>query len=66
VADGLVKKRLLDILEAVIAPIREKRLELQKNPEYLLSVLREGTEHAKAVAEENLKFIREHFTLSLK
>ena len=65
VADGLVKKRLLEILEGVIAPIREKRLLLEKDPEYLLSVLREGTDHAKAVAEENLKFIREHFTLKL-
>lgn len=65
VSDGSVKQRLLEILDLKFSPIREERLRLSKDPSYLLSVLKSGTEKSLEVAEENLKFIREHFTLKL-
>ena len=38
-----------------LTPIREKRLELAKNMDYVDEVLKEGTEKAREVAKENIK-----------
>jgi tryptophanyl-tRNA synthetase len=46
--DGQVKKRLTEILEALIAPIRARRAELAKDPGYVKDVARRGTEVARA------------------
>ncbi len=45
--DGQVKKRLEDILQALIAPIRERREQLAKDQGYILDIIRQGTEHAR-------------------
>lgn len=63
--DGVVKQRLSQILEELIAPIRTEREKLVKDPAYLLSVLKAGTEKGNEVAEENVKSVRDYFTLSL-
>jgi len=52
--DMKIKKFLNNILQDLIAPIRERRKELEKNPEYIFEVLRKGTENARIVAKENL------------
>lgn len=65
IADGLVKKRLMEVLENKLKPIREERLKLINDKTYLMDILRAGTQNAQAVAAENLKFIREFFTLKL-
>ncbi|MEO1020032.1 MAG: tryptophan--tRNA ligase, partial [Pseudomonadota bacterium] len=44
--DGKIKKRLEDILQALIAPIRERRERLSNNRDYVQTVIRQGTEHA--------------------
>ena len=53
--DVKIKKFLFNVLNEELAPIREKRLELAKNPEYIDKVLKEGTEKARMVAKENIK-----------
>lgn len=45
--DGKIKNRLEDILQALIAPIRERRERLSKDRSYILDVIRQGTERAR-------------------
>ena len=52
--DMKIKKFLNNILQELIAPIRERRKELEKNPEAIFEILRKGTEEARKVAQENL------------
>ena len=44
--DSIVKKRLLDVLEALLGPIRMKREQLAKDRGYLLQILKKGSEDA--------------------
>lgn len=52
--DMKIKKFLNNILQELIAPIRERRKELEKNPEAVFEILRKGTEKARIAAKENL------------
>ncbi|MBQ8615100.1 MAG: tryptophan--tRNA ligase [Clostridia bacterium] len=52
--DMKIKKFLNSILQDLIAPIRDRRKELEKNPEAIFEILRKGTEKARKVAYENL------------
>lgn len=44
--DRQIKARLEDILQNLIAPIRQRRRELAEAPEYVIDVIRRGTEKA--------------------
>lgn len=57
--DVKIKKRLIDILENVISPIRTRRQEFAKKPEYVEKLLREGTEKTQVIAKETMKKVRE-------
>ncbi|MCA2009922.1 tryptophan--tRNA ligase [Cereibacter sphaeroides] len=50
--DTVIKRRLEGVLQAMIAPIRARRAALAKDPGYVLSVVREGTERARERTEE--------------
>ena len=52
--DMKIKKFLNNILQDLIAPIRERRKELEKNPEAIFEILKKGTEKARSVAYKNL------------
>jgi len=54
VGDGECKKRLAEVINVFLEPMRQRRAELESNPGYVLEVLREGTARANAVAEETL------------
>jgi tryptophanyl-tRNA synthetase len=49
--DGKIKKRLEDILQALIAPIRERRERLSADQGYILDTIRRGTEIARERTE---------------
>jgi tryptophanyl-tRNA synthetase len=49
--DMVVKRRLEEILQALIAPIRERRAELAADPGPVLDAIRAGTERGRAVTE---------------
>jgi tryptophanyl-tRNA synthetase len=49
--DSKIKRRLEDILQALIGPTRERRAQLAKNPDYVLDVIRCGTEKARSRTE---------------
>ena len=56
--DMLLKRRLEEILQAFLAPIRERRAALAKDPGYVLEVLRQGTEAARRRTQATLEEVR--------
>ena len=52
--DMKIKKFLNSILQDLIAPIRERRKELAKQPENIFEILKVGTQKARKVAYANL------------
>jgi len=58
VGDAAVKRRLADILEAFIAPIRARRRHLANDRSYVYEVLRAGTEAADMVTAATLGTVK--------
>ena len=56
---GEVKKALFEKFEAHFTPLRKKREELQKNMDYVHSILRQGADRARAEAVGTLKKARQ-------
>lgn len=56
--DVVIKKRLINILEGIIGPIREKREELAKNPEAIMKILEDGTKQARITAIKTMAEVR--------
>ena len=56
--DVAVKRRLIDVLEAFLAPIRTRRNELARDPRTVARMLREGTETGRGVAQRTLGEVR--------
>jgi len=63
--DMTLKRRLEEVLEELIAPIRDRREILASDPERVLDVVREGTERARNVTAGVLADVREAFSLDL-
>jgi len=63
IGDVAVKKRLIEIINSFLAPIREKRKELENKPNLIKNVLEEGIEKTKKEAQITLQSVREamHF-----
>lgn len=57
--DGVVKKRLTEILNATLDPIRTARATFAADPAELKRILKAGTDSAAAVIAENMTKIRE-------
>lgn len=51
VGDVAIKKRLVDVLEKTIAPIRERRKAYEDQPKLVMKILKEGTEIARKTAQ---------------
>jgi tryptophanyl-tRNA synthetase len=52
--DSIVKKRLLDVLQHFLDPIRKSREQYAKEKGAVLEILKKGTERASQVAQETL------------
>jgi len=57
--DMVVKRRLNDILQALLAPIRTRREALARDPGYVLGVLRQGTAAAQQKTGATLNEVRD-------
>lgn len=57
--DMVVKRRLEDILQALIAPIRDRRARYASDPGYVMNILRQGTAKAKEHTQTTLDEVRE-------
>lgn len=60
-----LKEALIEDIEAVAAPMRDKRKELMKDKAAVLSVLEEGTRKASEIAEEKMQAIRKKIGITL-
>ena len=56
--DMTIKKRLLEILEAFLKPIQERRTILAKDRSYVLTILKAGTERAKEITDQTLSEVK--------
>ncbi|MBU2607663.1 MAG: tryptophan--tRNA ligase [Alphaproteobacteria bacterium] len=57
--DLVLKRRLIAILQETIAPIRERRAELSRDPEFVMDVLRSGTAKAREVTRKTKEAVME-------
>lgn len=57
------KKNLAENIVAYMAPMYERRQELLKDPNTITDILKQGTRHAKAIAAETLREVRERMNL---
>lgn len=56
--DVKIKRYLIDVLEAELSPIRDRREELAKDPETILQILKDGSEKAEKVAAQTLDNVK--------
>jgi len=54
IGDVDCKRKLVEVLVALIDPIRQRRLQFEKDPGHVLNVLKDGTARANVLAEETL------------
>jgi tryptophanyl-tRNA synthetase len=59
IGDVECKRRLIDVLVELIAPMRQRRLQYEHELHYVQTVLREGTAKANAVAGATLQLAKE-------
>ncbi|WP_338823715.1 tryptophan--tRNA ligase [Bradyrhizobium septentrionale] len=57
--DATVKRRLEDILQALIAPIRTRRAELAADRDYVADVIKRGTLRAREITERTKRDVME-------
>ncbi|QNW95465.1 tryptophan--tRNA ligase [Acinetobacter seifertii] len=57
--DGTVKKRLEGVLKELITPIRERREELAKDSDYIMDVLRQGTDKCRIITQQTLDEVKD-------
>jgi tryptophanyl-tRNA synthetase len=54
IGDVAVKRKLVEVLNALLEPIRGRRRQYERRPDDVIDALRKGTANANAVAEETL------------
>ncbi len=55
---GTAKKRLVELLHEYFGPYRQKRAELENDPDFVNSVLESGAQRARAVAQATMDRVR--------
>lgn len=60
-----LKEALIEDIEELIAPLRERRKYFEQNPEEVLKILEDGGERARAVADEKMQEVREKIGVKL-
>lgn len=62
--DVMVKNYLLEVLEQFLGPIRQKRAQYAKDPEYVIKLLKEGSAKTEEVVAQTLKEVKEVMCLN--
>lgn len=62
--DSVVKKRLADVLVALLGPIGARRKEFEKEPSEVMKILLQGSQNANLAAQETLKEVKEALCLN--
>ncbi|WP_412029963.1 tryptophan--tRNA ligase [Deinococcus yunweiensis] len=63
--DMTVKRHLVHVLEAVLAPIRERRADYAADPDGVRTTLRAGTRRGREVAAQTMHTVREAMSLTM-
>ncbi|HTW94527.1 MAG TPA: tryptophan--tRNA ligase [Tepidisphaeraceae bacterium] len=58
VGDVVIKRRLVEVLNTLLEPIRQRRKSFEQRPADVLDALRVGTQRANEVAEETLQLAK--------
>jgi tryptophanyl-tRNA synthetase len=61
--DMVVKRRLIDVLDAMLEPIRARRRRIAEDPEFVAAIIRRGTEEGRGQAQATLDQVRSAFGL---
>lgn len=64
--DVKLKRRLIEVLNAFLHPIRAKRVELAKDPQAVMDIVFAGTAQVDAVAEKTMQEVRAVMKLDYK
>ncbi len=64
--DVKLKRRLIEVLDALIGPIRGRRQELAKDPRWVMDLLLQGTQKTELVAQQTMKEVKEAVRLNYK
>ncbi len=56
--DVVIKKRLIEVLDTLLIPIREKRKYFENNPELVNKIIEGGVEQVQKIAEASMQDIR--------
>ncbi len=64
--DVQLKKRLIEVLDTFLTPIRTRREQLAKDPGYIMKVLLEGTNKTLLTAEQTMYDVRKAMLLNYK
>lgn len=59
IGDVACKKQLIDVINALLDPMRVRRKEFEGHEDYLLSVLKNGSEKANVIANATLRKVKE-------
>ena len=62
---GMLKKTLTEALNEELRPIRAKRAELEKNPDYIRQVLLDGSRGAREIAVRTLDEVRRAMNMEI-
>jgi tryptophanyl-tRNA synthetase len=62
---GMLKKMLTEALNEELRPIRAKRAELEKNPDYIRQVLLDGSRGAREIAVKTLDEVRHAMNMEI-
>ena len=56
--DAVLKKRLIEVLNDILDPIRAQRHELEKDPQAVMNILQKGTLETAEVAQQTMREVR--------
>lgn len=56
--DVKIKRRLIEVLNAFLDPIRERRAEFAKDPQAVMQIMFDGTEKTRAIAAKTMDEVR--------
>ena len=62
--DVKVKHYLIDVLEQILEPLRQKRAQYAQDPQAVMNIIRSGTEHARDVACKTMCEVRQAIGLT--
>lgn len=59
IGDVACKRKLIEVLNAFLQPMRDRRKQYEGHEDHLIAVLKAGTERANSVANETLQLVKE-------